>query len=162
DVVDIRGFRVTLVDTAGLRTTNDEIEAEGVARARQAIRSSDLVLVVVDGSQSLDQLDHEIVNQTVDNKRLIVSNKCDIERSPGNGYLQVSATTGMGLATLCERLVSTFDSDLVRDRPAISNLRHIKLVDHAHAALLRARDAVSNQGRTLPEEFVLADLQQAQ
>src|SRR5215831_11449714 len=78
DVVDINGFRVTLVDTAGLRATEDEVEAEGVSRARQAIRSSDLVLVVVDASQPLDGLDDDIFHQTIDTKRLIVSNKCDI------------------------------------------------------------------------------------
>src|SRR5262252_910098 len=70
DVVDIDGFRVTLVDTAGLRPTEDEVEAEGVARARLAIGSSDLVLVVMDGSQPLEHSDHGILIQTSENKRL--------------------------------------------------------------------------------------------
>ena len=58
EVVDLDGLRVTLVDTAGLRETSDSIEAEGVERARQAQSVSDLILVVLDGSEPLDDLDH--------------------------------------------------------------------------------------------------------
>jgi tRNA modification GTPase len=161
DVVDINGFRVTLVDTAGLHSTEDEIEAEGVLRARQALASSDLALVVVDASQPLDQRDRDILNYTIDNKRLIVSNKCDITFSTGE-TLPVSAKTGAGLDELRNRLTSALDAEPTRDRPAISNLRHINLVQLAHNAFARARHAVGVSGRDLPEEFVLADLQQAQ
>jgi tRNA modification GTPase len=161
DVVDIDGFRVTLVDTAGLRPTEDEVEAEGVARAYQAILSSDLVLVVIDGSQPLDHVDRDILSQTADTKRLIVSNKCDILLS-SSGDLQVSARTGAGLNELRQRLPLALDFEPAHDRPAISNLRHIKLVGQAYDALTRAQHAVGASGRDLPEEFVLADLQQAQ
>jgi tRNA modification GTPase len=162
DVVDINGFRVTLVDTAGLRATDDAVEVEGVARARSAMSSSDLVLIVVDGSQPLDQRDHELISQVVDNKRFIVSNKCDIGRPSTEEYLQISARTGEGLDALRQRLADALDVELSLDRPAISNLRHIKLVEQAHAALSRARAAVTESEHALPEEFVLADLQQAQ
>jgi tRNA modification GTPase len=161
DVVDINGFRVTLVDTAGLRATEDEIEAEGVVRARQAVASSDLVLVLVDGSQPLDQRDHDVLSYTIDNKRLIVSTKSDIAFS-ADEHLPVSAKTGDGLDVLRDRLTSALDAEPTQDRPAISNLRHINLVKLAHDALARASDAVGASGRDLPEEFVLADLQQAQ
>jgi tRNA modification GTPase len=161
DVVDINGFRVTLVDTAGLRTTDDEIEAEGVARAHQALASSDLVLVVVDGSQPLDQHDRDVMSYTTDNKRLIVSNKCDIAFS-ADEHLPVSATTGSGMDALRDHLTYALDAAPMTDRPAISNLRHINLVKLAHDALARAHDAVGASGRDMPEEFVLADLQQAQ
>jgi len=161
DVVDINGFRVTLVDTAGLHPTEDEIEAEGIVRARQALASSDLVLVVVDATQPLDQRDRDVLQHTIDNKRLIVSNKCDIASS-ADEELPVSAKTGAGLDVLRSRLTSALDAEPTRDRPAISNLRHINLVQLAHDALARAFGAVGSSGRDLPEEFVLADLQQAQ
>jgi tRNA modification GTPase len=162
DVVDINGFRVTLVDTAGLRDTEDEVEAEGVSRARQAIKSSDLVLVVVDASQTPDEQDNDIFHQTIDIKRLIVSNKCDLGRLTPEEHVPVSARTGEGLDALRQRLIEALDVEPTRDRPAISNLRHIRLVEHAQEALTRARDSIALEGRPLPEEFVLADLQQAQ
>jgi len=162
DVVEINGFRVTLVDTTGMRATEDEIEAEGVVRAHQALSSSDAALVVVDGSQPLDQTDQEILSYTIDRKRLIVSSKCDVASSLSTEHISVSAKTGVGLDTLRDRLVSVLDGEPTQDRPTISNLRHINLVRQAHDALTRTRHAVGARGRDLPEEFVLADLQQAQ
>jgi tRNA modification GTPase len=162
DVVDIDGFRVTLVDTAGLRPAADEIEAEGVARARRALLTSDLALVVVDASEPLDQAEHEILAYTADSKRLIVANKSDIAHRPAVGHLLVSAKTGAGLDALRNRLTSALDAESTRDRPVISNLRHIELVRQAQNALARARHAVDTNGRHVSEEFVLADLQQAQ
>ena len=161
DVVDINGFRVTLVDTAGLRASEDEIEAEGVVRARQALSSSDAALVVVDGSEPLDQFDQEAISYTIDIKRLIVSNKSDLGRSPSSEFIPISAKTGSGLDTLRACLLSVLEGEPTLDRPMISNLRHINLVRQAHDALTRARDAVGSSGRDLPEEFVLADLQHA-
>src|SRR5207253_2636011 len=71
EVVDLDGLRVTLVDTAGLRESADLVESEGVDRARQAQRVSDLILFVVDRSQPLDPAEFIQVD---DKKGLIVSN----------------------------------------------------------------------------------------
>src|SRR5438552_6252831 len=75
EVVDLDGLRVTLVDTAGLRESADLVESEGVDRARQAQRVSDLILFVVDRSQPLDPAEFIQVD---DKKGLIVSNKADL------------------------------------------------------------------------------------
>src|SRR5258706_122782 len=119
-------------------------------------------LVVVDDSAPLEQSDLEILMYTADYKRLIVSNKSDIaDNQPTTNLLSVSAKTGDGLDALREKLTCSLDIELSRDRPAISNLRHITLVRHAHEAICRAIDAAT-PGGGLPEEFLLADLQQAQ
>jgi tRNA modification GTPase len=73
----------------------------------------------------------------------------------------VSATTGEGLEDLRRKIVEALDVDLLRDRPAISNVRHIALVERAHRALGRARAAAFAEGVSMPEEFVLADLSDA-
>jgi len=70
----------------------------------------------------------------------------------------VSAATGEGLDELRQRIASALDADLLRDRPAITNVRHIALVERAHGAMTRARAAALNGGQSMPEEFVLADL----
>ncbi len=149
ETVDIEGLRVTLVDTAGLRETSDRVESEGVSRSMQAIAVADLVLVVVDRDEP----------QAVDNKHLIVQNKSDLGR-PCRG-VNVSATTGAGLDDLRKAIASGLDFDPLRDRPEITNTRHIALVMRAHDALTRARRAVLADGGALSEEFVLADLQDA-
>src|SRR5262249_21950657 len=68
EVVDVEGLRVTLIDTAGLRDTQEPVESEGVRRARQAAAAADLVLVVVD----------EDAPQLVSAKHLVVQNKSDL------------------------------------------------------------------------------------
>jgi tRNA modification GTPase len=159
EVVDLDGLRVTLVDTAGLRDGADAVESEGVARARQAQGVSDLILFVVDRSQPLEPDDLLQIN---DKKRLIVANKVDLPaawRHPD--VVEVSALTGAGIPTLRNRIAAALDVEPLSDRPAITNVRHIVLVQRAADALIRARAATLADGGSLSEEFVLADLQVA-
>jgi tRNA modification GTPase len=160
ETIDLEGFRVTIVDTAGIRPTSDVVEAEGVARSRRAVEVADVVLMVIDGSDesasaelSIGDLAHE--------RRLVVQNKMDLGvRRAVPGAVATSATTGIGLDVLTARILEALDIDLLEERPAITNVRHIALLERAEAALSRARGAVSD-GAALPEEFVLADLQEA-
>ena len=162
EVVDLDGLRVTLVDTAGLRESRDVIEAEGVVRSRRAQGVSDLILLVVNGSQPLQDGDRELIAQTVDCKRLIVSSKSDLQPAWSDpAAVKVSAVTGAGLTCLRGRIASALEVDLQRERPAMTNVRHIALVRRAHDAVCRASAAVREAGGSLSEEFVLADLQDA-
>ena len=150
EAIDLNGLRVTMVDTAGLCDTDDIVEAEGVARSRGAQRVADLVLLVVDEEDDVE---------AVDRNHLIVQNKCDLDR-PVRG-IRISAKTGAGLDDLRNAMMEALDIDLQRDRPEITNIRHIGLLERAHAALIRAREAALADGGSMPEEFVLADLQEA-
>jgi tRNA modification GTPase len=145
ETIDLDGLRVTLVDTAGLREAGDVVEREGVSRAHQAIAVADLTLVVVDEDEPV------VVGDT---NYLLVQSKSDLNR-PARG-VPVSARTGAGLDVLRAAIVRALDVDLRRDPPAITNVRHLVLVERAHAAMLRAREAAGAS-----EEFVLADLQEA-
>jgi len=149
ETVDLDGVRVTFVDTAGLRSTADAVETEGVERAVRAAAVADLTLTVVDDDDEPEQLSAE--------KNLLVQNKIDLgRRRRGVG---VSATTGAGIGDLRAAIVRALDVEPVRDRPAITNVRHIVLVQRAHDALLRAATAAHDAA--MPEEFLLADLQDA-
>src|ERR1035437_1893514 len=159
EVVDLDGLRVTLIDTAGLRETGDAVEAEGVDRARQAQVVSDLTLFIVDRSQRLDPED---ILQSTDNKRLIVANKADLPPAwRRDDTVEISAKTGEGLDALRTRIAQALDAEPLADRPELTNVRHIALVQRAHDALGRARAAALADGGSLSEEFVLADLQDA-
>ena len=106
--MDIGGFEVLLADTAGLRESDQAIEAEGIRRARERAASADLTLVVLDATRLEETaLDVEGV---VDARSLIVANKCDLaplspnERVEGLAVLPISCVTGQGLDTLVEGL----------------------------------------------------------
>jgi tRNA modification GTPase len=161
EVIDLEGLRVTLVDTAGLRPAMDPVEAEGVTRARRAREAADLVLVVVDGSRPLDAADDEVLDETAETRRVVVSNKSDLGGVERPGVVHVSARTGEGLDALRASLLRALDVETRDDPPAITNLRHIALLERAHDALCRARSAAGADGDSLPGEFVLADLQEA-
>jgi tRNA modification GTPase len=115
--------------------------------------------------------DREMVYQTQENKRLIVVNKIDkpaawtIEALRAAGEtpvsVEISATAGTGLDGLRQRIAAALDIEPLRDTPAMTNVRHIALVQRAQEAFTRARAAVGQAGGGMPEEFVLADLQDA-
>jgi tRNA modification GTPase len=161
ETVDINGLRVTLIDSAGLRITDDVVESAGVELARKAIGVADAVVLVVDGSRALDDSDLQIMRETIDCKRVIVGNKCDVGEEVYGGLLPVSAKTGEGLQRLRDELTGALDVEPNRDLPAITNLRHVVLIQKAHDALSRARSAADDRGASMPEEFLLADLQDA-
>jgi tRNA modification GTPase len=160
EVVDLDGLRVTLIDTAGVRTTADDVEREGVERARRAASVADVVLLVLDGSCALQDDDRKILAETARLRRLVVVNKSDLPAAWADAsLLSVSATTGRGIDELRYRLTGTLDVESWTDRPDITNVRQSNLVRRAHDALARAHLAAEDQ--TLSEEFILADLQEA-
>jgi tRNA modification GTPase len=161
ETIDLHGLRVTLVDTAGLRSTEDRVELEGVSRAAQAARVADLLMVVRDRSRPIEMSDAPVPADTGAN-RLLVASKADLPpRWTDSRSIAVSVRTGEGLERLREALVEALDIELGADRPEITNVRHIALVERADQALRRARSAALAGGRSMSEEFVLADLQDA-
>jgi tRNA modification GTPase len=170
ETIDLDGLRVTLVDTAGLRETSDAVEAEGVTRSARAQEVADLVLIVVDDDAARLDEREGLGAQSSRETRAIANVKNFTIRSKGDlvpaharhaDAVYVSATTGEGLEELRRSIAAALDVDLLRDRPEITNVRHAALVQRAHDALARAREALTGDGRPMPEEFVLADLQDA-
>jgi tRNA modification GTPase len=156
ETIDLEGLRVTLVDTAGLRETDDVVESEGVRRSQGAAATADLVLRVLDRSRPRCQCEPLLTEK----RTLVVATKCDLAPAwSRDDVVEVSALSGDGVETLRRRIVEALDIELVPDRPAITNIRHIALLERARAALGSARAAAD--GRILSEEFVLADLEDA-
>ena len=168
DTVDLHGLAVTLVDTAGCRDTSDPIEREGVRRAERARQVADLALVVLDQSDPVRPEDVALLVETAGRPRIIVANKSDLPsrfdlrdldagRDP---RVSVSAATGAGFEALREGIVSALTGrESLRDTAALSNTRHIALLEQARTSLVSARQAAA--GGETPEEILLADLQAA-
>lgn len=176
DTVDLQGIAVTLVDTAGLRNSEDVVEAEGVRRARGALRVATAVAVVLDGSRRLEADDRSLLQETAGLKRLIVVSKRDLPaawqmqdvnalapgapaveaclRPEAQGANGAARTIGAALA----EVIGSGAAATAQDLPAISNIRHVHLLETACAALRRAAEA-AGQGAT--EELLLAELQDA-
>ncbi len=133
--LDLSGVLVTLVDTAGLRVTDDAIEAEGVSRARSRMDQADLIVeLALPGDICLDAPEH-------DTRRILLASKCDVALSPA-GILGVSVRTGQGLPELLALLTGRA-RDLVhceRD-PVLSRARHVAALRDTQSALQASLDA---------------------
>ena len=171
ETADIEGLKVTLVDTAGLRESRDPIEAEGIARARSAAAVADLRIVVLDGSRAIDAEDEALIGDGIECGKLYVVNKIDIGPArdaaagswPGAGRtVRVSLKTGEGTGRLAAEIRSALGVEgAERDTVAVTNRRHIGLMEAARSALGRAVENLEAAGGELSEEFVLQDLHAA-
>jgi tRNA modification GTPase len=163
--IDIDGIPMTFIDTAGDHAgARDPVEVEGIARAHSARRVAEVVMVVLDRSRPLDGDDRRLLRETTAGSRVVVANKSDLppawalEDVEAADIVSVSATTGDGLDRLRRALATSKTGESLRDGPSITNVRHADLLRRAHAALERAAAAARQQ---TPEEFVLADLNEA-
>jgi tRNA modification GTPase len=170
ETVDLGGVRVTLVDTAGLTESDDPVEREGIARAKESLAHADCVLLVRDGSRPLVPGTEKAIagfdarSIGADEARtIVVASKADLPPAwTMPDAVRVSSLTGAGLDTLVARIVAALNGgEPLRDVPPISNVRHIDLLERTRGALSEAASAVAASGGALSEEFVLADLQQA-
>ena len=165
ETIDLKGVPVTVVDTAGVRgSPTDAIEAEGIARAVAARSVAAVVLVVLDGSMPLTDDDRTLLRETAGSRSVVVANKADLGEAWSDANLErpvlrLSALTGEGLEALRAAIVASIrGSGGDRDVPAVTNMRHVDLLGRARASLERAAAAAA---AGVPEEFVLADLNEA-
>jgi tRNA modification GTPase len=167
EVIDVDGVPMTFIDTAGVREgATDPIELEGMARAIAARDVAHVVLVVLDRSRPLDEDDRRLIATTARSRRVIAANKSDLAAAWNRtddgvrdaGLVEVSAKTGQGIEALRTELAAAAAGEPLRDPPAITNVRHAELLARARDAMTRAAGAASSQ---TPEEFVLADLDEA-
>lgn len=160
------GLSVALIDTAGVRESNDPIEQEGVSRTRDAARVAELLLVLLDRSRSISDEDRGVLQETQGRRRVLVANKGDLPAvwsidalGSDDEIVVMSARTREGLDDLIAATIRVLTgSEWLRDCPDITNVRHIALLQSARASLDRTMRGIS---QTLPEEFPLIDLQEA-
>lgn len=165
----VEGHLVRLVDSAGLRETDDAVEAEGIRRAAAAAGSADLVVLVLDGSRALDDDDRAALARANRARTVVVVNKSDrppawpVEAvAPPGDVAIVSARTGDGVAALAHRLATRLASvDTGGEDALVTNRRQRALLTRALACVQHAVDEAAARGGTLPEEFVLADIRGA-
>ena len=107
--MSLSGISLNIVDTAGIRSTNDEVERIGVERAMQAAKDADLIIFVADGSRPLDESDREILGFIRDKKSIVLMNKTDLpleadredlEKLSGKSVILISAKEETGIDAL--------------------------------------------------------------
>lgn len=170
EYVNLAGIPLRLIDTAGIRETDDAVEKIGVEKSRQSIEGADFVIVMLDGTDIPDDEDFEVLNATRKKKRVILINKTDLgqskyvaaikakaEKSP---VMEVSAVTGSGLDKLAEHIREMYKIGEISggDSAVVTNMRHKKALSDAKEALDRAKSAIDS---SMPSDIASIDINMA-
>ncbi len=140
--IRLQNVALHLIDTAGLRDTGDVIEQIGIEKSRQALESSELVIVVFDASQERDEEDKMLLELTKDKDRIIVYNKTDLIKNEDSEGVSVSAIEG-DIHELIDAINTKYEDHTVAlRRPTLSNQRHIAAVQKSYLAMQRAIEAL--------------------
>lgn len=170
--IGLDGVPVTLVDTAGMRVTTEQIESIGVDRTRRAAADADLLIIVIDGSQPTNEEDEAVLEQAAGKTQVIALNKSDLptfsnesanNRLRFNGSpkptVSVSAATEEGLSDLRAAILKPFvNGNGPGEGLMITNARHHDLLLRAMSSIASSEELIRNEAS---EEIVLIGLHNA-
>ena len=163
--VMVGSTRLRLIDTAGIRDTDDQIEAIGVTRSKQAMENADLVIFVCDGSKPLTAEDHEVIRQCMDAQNAIaLINKSDLGNAvvpsdlPFMQVIHISAKNGTGIEQLADVVDMMFANASPCDGSVLTNPRQYDAIRRAYDAMACALQGL-NSG--LSPDAVLTDVEVA-
>lgn len=156
--IHLQGITLHLIDTAGLRESNDKIEQIGIAKTRQLIEEAQLILLVLDANRPLDETDYALLEDTKDKPRLIVYNKSDLLKQQDNEQIYISAKQHK-IDPLLNALNEYYEQHTaVLYEPILNNERQIGLLHRAKQHMENAYQALSNQCEI---DLVQIDIQEA-
>lgn len=170
EYVNVSGVPLKLIDTAGIRETDDKVEKIGVERSKKAIEQSDLVLLVLNAAESLTKEDLELIRLTNDKKRIIILNKTDLEEkfdrkelAKISGNAPVYATSILkneGVEALEEAISKLFFNGIENSQSTVmvTNARHIALLKKAQNSLDSVLEGISSG---MPVDLVQIDMTEA-
>ena len=161
--ISLDGIVLNIIDTAGIRNTEDVVEKIGVEKSLSMIDDADLVIVVLNNNEFLTSEDKEILNKTENKKRIIVINKKDLTKkldiSDRNleNVVETSANTIEGIKALKEKIVELFQLEEIKtkDYTYLTNARQIALARQAYQSLEEAEKGIYND---LPIDMIEIDL----
>ncbi len=174
--ISLNGIQLNIIDTAGIRFTEDAVEKIGVEKARKFAKEADLIVYVVDVSVPLDESDYDIIHMISDKKFVILLNKTDLpvlatedmvrdeikKRSEKNilpevRFIKTSMKENEGIDVFEETIKELFFNGeiLLNDEVVITNMRHKEAVMDAYESMLQVKESLENN---MPEDFYSIDL----
>lgn len=169
EYINLHGISLRMIDTAGIRETEDIVEKIGVNRARDMAKEADLILYVVDSSRPLDENDEEIISMLDSRKAIVLYNKTDLEpkvdmkalkERVNRPVISVSAKEETGIRELEKEIKNMFFSGEIsfNDEVYITNARHKEALMEAAESLRLVKNSIEMD---MPEDFFSIDLMNA-
>lgn len=165
--VNIDGVPLKLIDTAGIRDTEDKVEKIGVERSKAALKGADLAILVLDSSRELEEDDLELLDATADKRRIVIFNKNDlmpvitpnsvVQLKADDIVLQTSAIKNDGIETIKQTIGKIFNSGIE------DNSSNVIITSARQAGLLRKaknslNDVISGIEAGMPIDLVQIDM----
>ena len=157
--------RLRLIDTAGIRETDDTVEAIGVERSKKAVEDADLVIFVCDGSKPLDAEDEAIMDLCIGRENAIcLLNKADLGSCvdpsdlPFMAIIKICARTGEGLEQMADMVDAMFENNMPCDGSILTNARQYDACRRAYESMQRS---IHGLGLGMTPDAVLTDIEEA-
>lgn len=155
EYINLKGIPLKLIDTAGIRETNDKIEEIGVNKSIDLINKADLIISIFDNSRELEKEDYQILNMIKNKKSIIVLNKIDLGKhvleqkeeilNLNIPIVKMSAKMGDGIQSLYEKIINIFNMGEVEldNSMVITNTRHKNQIKKAKSNIKKAIDTIN-------------------
>ncbi len=170
--VRLNGISLHVIDTAGIRFTEDAVEKIGVEKAKKYALDADLIIYMVDSSVPLNKNDDDIMEMIQDKKIIILLNKTDLDmvvteeilkqkyKNEGLEIIRISAKENKGIYLLEEKIKEMFFHGEIsfQEDVVITNMRHKEAIRDAYESMLQVRTSLENH---MPEDFYSIDLMSA-
>lgn len=168
EYVNVDGVPLKLIDTAGIRDTDDTVEKIGVERSKRALDAADLILLLIDSSAPLTAEDRELLTATHGKQRIVILNKTDLPRqvdldelkklTDGDALIETSIVKHEGMDQLGQQISKMFFNEGIessQNNVMVTNARHIGLLHQANAAL---SDVLKGINVGMPVDLVQIDM----
>ena len=168
EYVNVDGVPLKLIDTAGIRDTDDTVEKIGVERSKRALDAADLILLLIDSSAPLTTEDRELLTATHGKQRIVILNKTDLPRrvdldelkklTDGDALIETSIVKHEGMDQLGQQISKMFFNEGIessQNNVMVTNARHIGLLHQANAAL---SDVLKGINAGMPVDLVQIDM----
>lgn len=167
--INLGGISLNIIDTAGIRETDDLVEKIGVEKARKVAREADLIIYMIDGSTALDNNDEIIIDIIKDKKSVVLLNKTDLEvvvdekeisEIIKKDLIKVSVKENKGIEDLEKWIIDNFFQGNIdfNDEIYITNIRQMNALIESIRSLENVLDSIKNE---MPEDFYSIDLMKA-
>ena len=163
-VVDINGIRLNLIDTAGIRETDDVVESIGVKKSLELIDKASLIIFVLNNNTEITESEKEILSKIKDKNYIIIINKIDLDKiiddSNLNNVIYMSTVSGIGIDNLKDMIINLYELDKLntKDFNYLSSARSISLIEKAIDSIDKSINSI-NEGQ--PIDIVEVDISSA-
>lgn len=157
EFIQIDGIPVKIIDTAGIRKTNDNVEKIGIKKSMEASENADLIIAIIDGSRKLEEDDEKILEIIKDKKAILLINKQDkkqvikkeeVESIIGNKpIISISALNKIGIDKIYKEIAKMYSLNEINidDSLTITNERHKQAIGNIHTYIEKAKQSINEK-----------------